>query len=90
MHELLPLGSVVKRKESASEILIMGYYPVDPESRTSYTYLGVQYPFGYGLFNELLLFSEESIESVLFEGHRDERGDRLRSLVQEIADQQKT
>ena len=86
MDNLLPVGSVVTRKGSPTPVMVMGYYPVNPDSGKCYTYLGIHYPIGYGISNDVVLFSKETIDAVLFEGYHEERSALFNTKLKQIAD----
>ena len=62
--ELLPLGTVVKRKTNTVPIMIIGYFPYDVEENL-WQYIGTNIFLGTGLESDNLAFNEESIEKIL-------------------------
>lgn len=80
--ELLPLGTVVKRKENTVPIMIIGYFPYDAEEKL-WQYMGTNIFLGTGLGSDKLAFNEESIEEILFTGYSDEQGEVYRKELAE-------
>ncbi len=80
--ELLPLGTVVKRKATAVPIMIIGYFPYDVEENL-WQYMGTNIFLGTGLNSDKLAFNEESIEEILFTGYSDAEGEMYRKELAE-------
>lgn len=80
--ELLPLGTVVKRKEHPVPTMIIGYFPYDAEENL-WQYMGTNIFLGTGLESDKLAFNEDSIEEVLFTGYTDEQGEMYRKELAE-------
>lgn len=80
--KLLPLGTVVRRKENKLPLMIIGYYPYDEEENL-WQYIGVNIILGTGLKEEKLAFNEDGIEEVLFTGYRDQKGEEYRKELAE-------
>ena len=80
--ELLPLGTVVKRKASTVPIMIIGYFPYDAEENL-WQYIGTNIFLGTGLGSDKLAFNEESIEEILFTGYSDAQGELYRKELEE-------
>lgn len=70
---LLPLGSVVKLKESEGLLMIIGYFSVE-ESRPDYVwdYVGVVFPGGCLDTTQTYQFDKEQIEEIVYIGYEDE------------------
>ena len=75
---LLPLGSVVKLKDSVDALMIVGYYPV-ASSRPNYVwdYAGVLFPGGCLDTTQTYQFDKEQIEEIQFIGYEDEEQHRF-------------
>lgn len=73
MERLLPLGSVLKLKNSPSIIMIVGYFAVDQESKKMKQYIGVSYPLGLSEKLKYIIFNQGSIEITIHEGYEDEK-----------------
>lgn len=80
--ELLPLGTVVKRKTNTVPIMIIGYFPYDVEENL-WQYIGTNIFLGTGLESDKLAFNEESIEKILFAGYSDAQGELYRKELAE-------
>lgn len=80
--ELLPLGTVVKRRAAAVPIMIIGYFPYDAEENL-WQYMGTNIFLGTGLNSDKLAFNEESIEEILFTGYSDAEGETYRKELAE-------
>lgn len=70
---LLPLGSVVRLKEAANSLLIIGYFPVG-QGRPDYVwdYTGVVFPGGCLDTTQTYQFDKEQIEEIQYIGYEDE------------------
>lgn len=87
MEKLMPLGSVLKLKNSLSLIMITGYYAVDEEKNIVKPYIGINYPLGLSRKIQYILFDENSVEKIFHYGYEDEKvkkyNDRLKKLMEE-------
>ncbi|MBQ4528364.1 MAG: DUF4176 domain-containing protein [Clostridia bacterium] len=70
MNNVLPVGTIVKLENSDSPIAIVGYYPIISGEQRDY--YGVCVPIGISQKYPMVHFKEEQIESVVFEGYKDE------------------
>lgn len=69
-NKYLPIGSVVKLKNSDNLIMITGYYSVEYESGIIiYEYSGCSYPEGLMVKHKCISFNHEDIENVVFKGY---------------------
>ena len=70
---LLPLGSVVKLKESGGLLMIIGYFTIE-QSRPDYVwdYVGVVFPGGCLDTTQTYQFDKEQIEEIVYIGYEDE------------------
>ena len=85
MSELLPVGSVVKiSNNDMAEIMIAGYYMIDRNTNKCYQYAGVIVPAGIPETNNFLLFNNQDIREVVFQGYFTEESkseiNKLKSL----------
>lgn len=69
MRELLPVGSVVKLKDSKSLHMVIGRFYEDTDSNELKTYLGCLYPIGK-LDDSGYKFNHNDIEEVYFMGFK--------------------
>ena len=63
ISEYLPLGSIVKIKKFAKEIMIIKIQPKEEQD-----YVGVTFPTGFETSDKLHYFKSDDIEKVLFIG----------------------
>ena len=70
--DLLPIGSICKLKNIDKKIIVSGYFGVDEENKTIYTYYGFIYPYGFSISDKYTSFNDEDIEDVVFIGYKDE------------------
>lgn len=73
MEKLMPLGSVLKLKNSPSLIMVAGYYVVDETENELKQYIGIHYPLGLSKSIKFIMFDEKSIEKILYRGYEDEK-----------------
>lgn len=66
-ENLLPIGSVVKLKESEKKMMVAGILINNGEKK--YDYLGVMHPEGFVDSRQIFLFNHEDIEEVFFFGY---------------------
>ena len=83
MEEILKLGTVVKISEPEGEVMIIGYYPEDPETGNVYTYLGISPVYGISFNEDAVFFNKDRILEIVFEGYSDEVSDKFRTLISE-------
>lgn len=69
---LLPIGSVVRLKDSTADVMVAGYMPVG-DTRPGYVwdYSGFKFPLGYVRNDEIYCFDQDQIEVVLAMGYQD-------------------
>lgn len=84
MNRLLPLGTVFKLLGSPSRIMIIGYFPINSQTGKSFQYIGTVYPLGVQKENSMLMFDEDAIGTVLFQGYEDETVQRYNDMVYEM------
>ena len=69
---LLPIGSIVRLRQTEKLIMIIGTWQVGgSEETTIYDYAGVTYPEGYINRDILLGFGREEVTEVLYVGYMD-------------------
>lgn len=81
MEKLHTLGTVVKISNSVQEYTIVGYYPKNNENGETYTYIGINASYGFSVVNSAVLFNEDRIETVIFKGYEDEKGEEFREWL---------
>lgn len=85
MAEYLNLGAVfTQKKENTFPLMVVGYFPVHPDTEEMYDYLVVIYPQGFISNNSLLMINHEEVSEILFEGYHnlptDEILDKIKAL----------
>lgn len=71
MKNILAIGSIVKINISNldNDVMIISRVMVDNTTGRLYDYIGVLYPYGYLDPEQIILFDEEAIIEVVFEGY---------------------
>ncbi|MDO5415626.1 MAG: DUF4176 domain-containing protein [Lachnospiraceae bacterium] len=72
-NRLLPIGTVVRLRESTASVMIMGYLPMGP-ARPGYVwdYSGVKFPMGFVRNEEVYCFDQDQIEMIEALGYQDQ------------------
>lgn len=83
MEQLYSLGTVVNLEKTQTEIMIVGFYPIDKKTGESYTYLGINADIGWSLGADTILFNHDKVEKVVREGYTDEQGTDFRRRLLE-------
>ena len=47
----------------------------------TYTYIGINAAYGFSVVNSAVLFNEDRIETVIFKGYEDEKGEEFREWL---------
>lgn len=81
MEQLYPLGTVVRLKKSILEFVIIGYCPNDKRTGENYTYLGVNAAYGLSEQPDAILFHQNMVEKVIYQGYVDEQGEDFRERL---------
>lgn len=79
--QVLPLGSVVLLKDAKRYLVVCGYAMVTGQGEKIWDYMGCAYPVGIVSSETTLMFDEEQIDKVVFEGFTDEEGEKFREKV---------
>ena len=72
IHDLLPIGSVVRLQGAKKSIMIYGVKQWNTEQDREYDYIGVIYPEGNIGGTTQLMFNQEDVETVEFRGYETE------------------
>lgn len=72
IHDLLPIGSVVKLKGGTKRLMIYGIKQTDQNTGIEYDYIGLLYPEGSVGDAFQYLFNTDQIERVDFRGYEDD------------------
>ncbi len=90
MIDILPLGSIVKLKQTANsenetKFIIVGRFLINQDTNDFAEYMGYVFPLGYQGENVVVFFDNEHIQEVVFEGYLDEEERRVSNeIVKEI------
>lgn len=88
VHQLLPIGSVVKLKGAEKFLMIFGVRQTDTSENREYDYIGVMYPEGNLGENLRFMFDHDDIEETVFKGYvNDELTEFLDKLHQFLLEQ---
>ena len=83
MKELLPIGTVVLLKDATKKIMIIGYLPVTEDDK-KFDYAGVMWPEGLLSADKTLLFNNEDIDDVFFNGFKNNESEEFIQKVNEL------
>ena len=73
IRDLLPIGSIVRLKNTGKKLMIFGIKQLDTKNpEVEFDYIGVLYPEGNIGSNFNYLFNHEDIEEVVYKGYEDE------------------
>lgn len=86
MDKLLPIGSVLTLKGGNTELIIVGYFPMEKETKKVFDYIAAVYPIGYRNEN-MILFNREDIDDLLFIGYQTRDSINFRKLLEENKDE---
>lgn len=78
--KLFPIGTVVELKDTEKMYVITGYFRLTPEGQIM-DYSGVEYPKGDKGPSSYILFDEEAIRNIVFEGLRDQDYEYLENNI---------
>lgn len=85
---LLPVGSVVRLKDSTANVMIAGYLPVgEADPGYAWDYSGFKFPLGYVRNDEIYCFDQNQIEEVLAMGYQDEEQFRFANTLEAAVEQ---
>ncbi len=71
-NHFLPIGSVVRLKDSTADVMIAGYLPIrSADSKYVWDYSGFKYPMGYVDNDEIYCFNHDQIEEIQALGYQD-------------------
>ena len=70
MKEFLPMGSIVRLKESKKKLMIIGRLQKRTDEEKIFDYLAIFYPIG-SVDNHVVLFDEGDIGELVFRGYCD-------------------
>ena len=70
MKNYLPMGSIVRLKESNKKLMIIGRQQKRTDNNKIFDYLAIFYPIGT-VDNNVVLFNEDDIDELVFRGYCD-------------------
>ncbi len=76
-NEIYPLGSIVKLRDQEKTLMIIGYIPIDIESKVSYDYLVCLYPEGVVESSNQIGINADQIEKVIYKAPKDEENTQV-------------
>ena len=88
MKQFLPLGSIVKLKESDAKLMIIGRSQICEGEQ--YDYSAVLFPVGYIGKNQLFVFNNEDVDITFYLGMQDLEEFAFRQALAEAEEQQST
>lgn len=88
---LLPIGSVVRLKDSTASVMVAGYLPIgDTDPGYVWDYSGFKFPLGYVRNDEIYCFDQNQIEEVLGMGYQDSEHFSFANTLEEAVERIKT
>lgn len=84
MSEMLPLGTVIKKKNENHELMIYGYFPTNVETKETKDYLCCLFP--EGINEKCWHVNNNEIEKTCFIGYQTPYYGRVRKAIKEIND----
>lgn len=85
IEKILPIGSVVKMKDSDKKMMITGILQVDEINKHGrYDYVGVLYPVGHVSRISNVGFDQNDIDEVVFRGYEDKEREDYLQLIEKI------
>ena len=85
-NRYLPIGSVVKIKDSQKRLMITGYLPIESSEngeKKIWDYCGCLYPEGMLTSTTNFLFNQDKIEEITFLGLEDEEEKEFQKKLEE-------
>lgn len=87
MKKLFPIGSVVKLKDFANRVMIIGHLQKQAKTNEIWDYAAVPFPMGLLDPEKFILFNHEKIELLSFIGLQDSEGlDYMKFLYMKVND----
>ena len=89
-NKYLPIGTILELKDLEFKVIIAGFLAVDTSDdlKKIDDYIGFPYPEGYNGANSMLLFNNNDIEKVIYNGcilaDEDERQETLNKIRSDI------
>lgn len=85
-YNFWPIGTVCKLKNGQKYVMITGFCPIVPNGskQKTYDYCGCMYPEGVVSSEVNLVFNNEQVEQIIFEGFRNDEEKVFKVRLQEI------
>ena len=86
LNDFLPIGTIVMLKDGKKSVMITGYYPISvvDDKKVVYDYSGCIFPEGILKSNQLGMFNSEQIQSIVYEGFKNEESLDLIEKIKKI------
>ena len=68
MIDLLPLGTVCKISAMKADVMIIGYFMDNDETKETYLYRAIPYPYGILRYDKCISFNTKDIEKIIYKG----------------------
>lgn len=78
-NNYLPIGSVIKIKNEEQLLMITGYKVISEEK--TYDYSACFFPNGILSLNEVLVFNQDKIDIILFEGYKNDDYNKVNEIL---------
>ena len=83
MKDLLPLGSIVLLEKGIKKLMIFGRLQLSKKDGKIYHYSGCAYPEGLLANDNIFLFNDEDINTLVFKGYENEEEAEFQLLIEE-------
>ncbi len=81
-NEFLPIGSIVLLNGGTKKLMITGFCSIPRNNRHKlYDYIGCYYPEGVIDSNEVCMFNNDQIASIIFKGYESDEEAELRKKI---------
>ena len=85
MDNILSIGSVVLLKGGTKKVMVTGYLAVNNDNQKEmYDYSGCLYPEGFLDSEQVLLFNQDQIKEIYFNGYSDEEQEKFFQKLSEF------
>jgi len=82
MKNLLPLGSIVLLENGVKKIMVFGRLQINELDKQVYDYAGCFYPEGLLKNENIFLFNDEDINTLVFKGFENEEESEIQLLFE--------
>lgn len=88
-NEFLPVGSVVKIRLSKEYFVIVGFCPIEKETKKMYDYIAVRYPYGFAGQDSYTFFNKDVVRKVIKLGHESKEDKEFKVKLKESIEKRK-